>query len=97
MVKQLERSIERMKKSIKRVQSELDKLADAVLKGTLTHETIRSKEHDLLKLRAIYEEHLEADRMNLTSLPNADQNERKPRRYAQCYSSNSAVRGGWMK
>ncbi len=72
MVKGLQVKIEDSKKELKKVQRELDKLVESVLRGTLSDETIKVKEKELIERRVSISNTLESDEMKLKSLPSIE-------------------------
>ncbi len=70
---ELERQIEVNEKNLKNVNKELSKLVQAVLDETLSAETIKAKEQELLKLKGNIISHLESDRSTLRTLPNVEE------------------------
>jgi hypothetical protein len=51
MIAELELKIKNSEKELKRIGKELDKLVESVLKGTLSEETIKNKEQELIQLK----------------------------------------------
>jgi DNA invertase Pin-like site-specific DNA recombinase/Skp family chaperone for outer membrane proteins len=69
MVEGLMDKIKKEEKELIKIQKEIDKLVDSVIKGTLSEETIKKKEQELLKAKSIVNNSLESHRFHLKSLP----------------------------
>ncbi len=73
IIKSLEDKIKAGDKELKRIDRELGKLVDAVLKGTLRSETIKSKESALLETKAKLSKDIEEAKIKLRSMPDFEQ------------------------
>ncbi|MBN2829092.1 MAG: recombinase family protein, partial [Candidatus Cloacimonetes bacterium] len=71
--KELERQIEVNEKNLKNLNKELSKLVQAVLNETLSAETIKAKEKELIKQKENILSHLESDKATLNTLPDVDE------------------------
>jgi Skp family chaperone for outer membrane proteins len=72
MIDDLEGRIKTSDKELKRINRELNKLVEMALKGTLKHQTIQSKESELLEEKMKFTDALNADTDKLHSLPKPD-------------------------
>jgi len=72
MIQQLEFKIKNSEKELSKIQKELKKLVDLALSGTLTKETIQSKEKELTSARDQCQDMLDKDSSTLKSLPDID-------------------------
>ena len=72
MIKELELKIKNSEKELKRISRELDKLVESVLKGTLTAETIKKKEQNLLQAKNSFNDILQTDKNQLRLLPDVN-------------------------
>jgi len=72
MINDLELEIKSCEKELKRVTHELDKLVGMALAGTLNRETIKSKELELIQVKADLTERLETARFKLRSMPDVN-------------------------
>jgi site-specific DNA recombinase len=70
MIDNLKAKIKDGEKRLKKVQTELDKLVAIALNGTLTDETIKGKETELLKEKTSLNHEIEETTQQLDSLPN---------------------------
>lgn len=77
MVKSLEAEVKAKEKELKRIGKELDTLVDLALSGTLSKETIKSKEQTLLKAKEEVVEELEDTRAKLRAMPDLEQVKRE--------------------
>ncbi len=73
MIKDLKNKIKDGEVRLKKIQKDIDKLADALLDGILTKDTLKKKERDLLDEKASINKTLENDRNHLDSLPDIDE------------------------
>jgi site-specific DNA recombinase len=73
MVDSLKKSISDNENELKRIDSKLEKLVDAVMDGTLRNVTIQKKEDSLYKLMDSINEELARDKERLRFLPDPDE------------------------
>jgi site-specific DNA recombinase len=69
MRKELDLNIKSEERELKRITKELDLLVESVLNKTLTPDTIKKKESELLKQQAVVSETLESHKLQFNNLP----------------------------
>jgi site-specific DNA recombinase len=68
--KEIEDRIESNEKKLKKVSKELEKLVQAVLNETLSAETIKLMEQELLRQKTNLQSHIETDQLTIKVMPN---------------------------
>lgn len=71
-VSDLEDRIKKNEHQLSKISGDLNRLVDAVLKGSLSHETIQQREQSLIAQRTQVEQTLMSDREQISTLPDTD-------------------------
>jgi len=71
--KEIEDRIEANEKKLVQVNKDLKKLVQAVIDGTLSSDTIKGREQDLLRQKANLESHVKADQVTIQLMPNLEE------------------------
>lgn len=71
--KEIEGRIESNEKKLGQVNKDLKKLVQAVIDGTLSADTIKGREQDLLRQKANLESHVKADQVTIQLMPNLEE------------------------